>query len=167
MKRVKYALGAAAFTPAIAGAVAVPATAATANTGTAPSAAKAVSLRHAAAALSSCTVPSSDVTRWTGLTSTWNALSIWHQGNAWGSKVCIGTVRVQRRFLNQNCVGMEFTVIGKHTSSALRGTQSACAPKGSIKTFQHVFRKEFPVGPHGVTVIVQSRYAAWSTSFSF
>jgi hypothetical protein len=159
MKRVKYAIGAAMFAPAVVGA-AVPATAHAAGSGIASAGTKTVSLRHSAALIArpSCTVPSSDVHVVNNPTSLWTHEDIWYYNyGASDSFKCIGTVRIFRHFINNNCINVRFNVLGGSVSGA---TVHACGNAGQTKSIQHVFRQIFPdaAGTHNIDISVFSNY---------
>jgi hypothetical protein len=159
MKRVRYAIGAAALAPAAMGTLPVAAHAATVS-GAAKAKTKSVVLDHTGVTpdLTSCvaSVPfaasstGSLITKFTG-----------YEEILVAKDVCVGTLYANRHFLNKNCVNMTFHV--KYKGGTSTYTNRICGNKNSTISTQHTFRKEFPAfadgGANYVEVSVTSTYS--------
>jgi hypothetical protein len=159
MKRVKYALGAAMFTPAVIG-VAVPTAANAVALKGASTGTKAVSLRHSAAttSLKACgPVPTSDVNIVESPTSLWRIEDIWNYptGNSW----CVGTVRIYRYFINNNCINVTFNILYSGGIATGKAT-NVCGKAGSSRSIEHTFRQIYPGtgAAHSLAISIFSNY---------
>jgi hypothetical protein len=160
MKKVRYALGATAtLAPAAMGMIPATAHAGTTSKAVTSAKAKTVSLGHPAVARASCTGVNLATLHVNSLITN---LSVFSNVNAaHPASVCVGTMRVQRHFKNNNCVNIHFKVYYlEDVPPASISLAHRCGNAGSTKTFGSAFRQWFHVigGTSYVSACVSSTY---------
>jgi hypothetical protein len=160
MKKVRYALGAtAALAPAAMGMAPATAHAATTSNAVTSGKVKTVSLGHSAVARASCTGANLTTLHVNSLITNLSVFSAVNGAHA--GSVCVGTMRVQRHFKNNNCVNIRFTVrYLEDVPPASKSLTHRCGNAGSTKTFGSAFRQWFHVigGTSWVSACVSSTY---------